>query len=252
MVGALALIMVGVAVWYLINFFRNDPEENAAPAKWRSKALGELMLDGRRTSSTGPFSRKASTRLRVDRIKGRPGNEALVGRLDIQLKTILTWVYASETTLTTTARRIALRGGGFMDWPWTFVPATPRYTIEVDGERFGRFEIGETEVIARDAAGTEVGRWQTGVRLGAVLRENEPVYGMLKLPGCAAAKLRVPRRRLLEYKWFDFEAVPFFLDLERNDDEATETWLLAFVTLAAMASLLLLTRSPDGPRPINS
>ena len=65
-------------------------------------------------------------------------------------------------------------------------------------------------------------------------------------------QLRVPRRRLLEYKWFDFEAVPFFLDLERNDDEATETLLLAFVTLAAMASLLLLTRSPDGPRPINS
>ena len=57
---------------------------------------------------------------------------------------------------------------------------------------------------------------------------------------------------MLEYKWFDFEGVPFFLDLKRGDDEATETWLLAFATLAAMASLLLLVRSPDGPRPINS
>lgn len=244
--------MVAVAAGFLINFFRKEPGDDVAPAKWRSKALGELTLDGRRTSSTSLFSRKASTRLRVERVKGRPGSEALVGRLDIDLKAILAWIYASQTILTTSGQRITLRGGGFMDWPWTFVPATSRYNIEVDGKRFGRFEIDDTEVIARDATGTEIGRWQTGVRLGAVLRESEPVYGMLKLPGRASAKLRVPRRRLLEYKWFDFENVPFFLDLERNDDASTETWVLAFATLAAMASLLLLIRSPDGPRPINS
>jgi hypothetical protein len=210
------------------------------------------MLDGRRTASTGLLSRKAAIGLRVQRIKGRPGAEALVGRLDIRFKAILAWIYASEITLTTTERVITLRGGGFVDWPWTFVPATASYAIDVDGERFGRFELSESEVVARDSAGTEVGRWHTGARLGAVLHEDEPAYGVLKLPGRASARLRVPRRRLLEYKWFDFENVPFFLELEREDAEATETWLLAFATLAAMASLLLLVRSPDGPRPINS
>lgn len=252
LVGAVALVMIGVAVWYLRNFFRRDPEDEVAPAKWRGRALGQLVLDGRRSSAMGFLGRKASARLRIDRTKGRPASEALVGRLDIAFSAILAWIYASRTTLTTSERQVSLRGGGFMDWPWTFVPHVPHYTIEVDGERLGRFEIGATEVIGRDAAGEEIGRWQVGARLGAPMSDNAPRYGVLKLPGRASARLRVPRRRMLELKWFDFEGVPFLLDLEREEDDTTEVWLLAFVTLAAMASLLLLVRSPDGPRPINS
>jgi hypothetical protein len=252
MVGVIALIMVGLATWYLVNFFRRDPDDDAPPARWRSKAVGELMLDGRRTSSTGLFSRRASTRLRAQRVKGRPGAEALVGRLDIHLKAILAWIYAAETRLETSARRVSLHGGGFMDWPWTFVPVIPAYRIAVDGRPFGRFEIGETEIVGRDLSGGEIGRWHTGVRLGAVLEVDEPVYGLLKLPGRATAQLRVPRRRQPGGGRFDFENLPFFRDLNRDDDEVTEIWLLAFATLSAQSSLLLLDRSPDRPKAINA
>lgn len=251
MVGVMALAMVGMAAWYFQDKFRPSREDTLQPAKWRGKALGELKLEGRRSSSIGPFSRKASSMLRAERVKGRPGAEALVARLDIKLKAILAWIYASETTLITSQRRISLHGGGFMDWPWTFVPATPTYRVAVDGKALGRFEIGDTEVIGRDAAGAEIGRWYTGARLGAVLEADEPVYGLLKLPGRATAKLRVPRRRLLGRGRFDFENVPFFRDLDRDDDGVTEIWLLAFATLAAQSSLLLLDRSPGRPKAIN-
>jgi hypothetical protein len=239
---------VAVSVWYLTNFFRRDPHETQAIGRWQGR-LGELQFTGYRGNSVGAFHRTAWSMMRVGRRKGRPASEAIVARLEISLSTILAWAYASRSTLTTSARRIELSGGGFMDWPWTFVPKAAGYAISIDGVPFGRFDISDTEVIGRDRTGIEIGRWHTGVRIGSPLTSTAPVYGALRLPGLGSGKLRVPLRRALEDRWFDFEGLPFLIDAEGGED--AEPWLLAFVMLAAQASLYLLARSPDRPQPIN-
>lgn len=209
-----------------------------------SAELQNLGLDGRWSSSANWFRRNAETAI----VAATRGRRTKVGAIKVRLDAMLFWVVRAEIELSLPGRRVVLTGDGLWDWPWTLAPAFTTLEVVVDGKQLGRLEITDAAVIARDLAGVEIGRWHTGRPIGSALIGDEPHYAALRLPGHATAKLRLPLRRTESRRLYDFEGKAFLIDIEANAKAAP--WLLAFLALAAQASLHLLSRSPDRARPV--
>lgn len=245
MVGAVALIMLAAMIWFLKGFLRRQPggEPPTKFADWSPLHLAHVELDGRWFSAMGYFTRRAHGVLRSRRKPGNAGRNAAVGTIAVRFDAVLFWIRKETITLRTSESTVDLVARNFWDGPWLMVPLATRYEVWVGGELIGALELSREAVVARDPAG-EVARWHTGRPLGSVLEGDTPKYG--ELSGRVSGSLRVPLRRVTDQRYLDFGGIPFYATCEGD-----ERWLLAFLALAAQTSLLIQSRSPMNPRPLN-
>lgn len=232
-------------IWFLKGFFRRQPAEDLPIrfADWSPLHITHVELDGRWFSAMGYFTRRVHSVLRSRRKLGKAGQNAAVGTISVRFDAILFWVRRETITLRTSESTVELVARSFWDGPWLMVPLAARYEVLVGGEPIGTLDLDREVVVARDPAG-EVARWHTGQPLGSVLEGNTPKHGALS--GKVSGSLGVPLRRVTDQRYLDFGGIPFYAAAEGD-----ERWLLAFLALAAQTSLLIQSRSPMNPRPLN-
>lgn len=220
----------------------DDPPPLLVP--WRKDALTRLQFDGRWRRRGSAFRRRMEAILYAPPARGKYGRKRpRMAVLDHSSHAIGCRVRFGVTELRLESHRLILSSDGFWENPLSLAPGMAQWKVHWDGQLMGELRRETDAIRAFDTHGIAVGVWDTpynpaGLRpgLSTHAEKPDPVYTRLSIAG-SDLRLRLPFMDGRTYR-LDFSGRPF-LQGTVPEDETAVRWALAFLTVAAQASLNL-------------
>ncbi len=244
------LLIVGTAVWIVaVTLRQSSPASMPTLAPWRAGFLGRLQMDGRWTTSAGPFSRRMECLLYAP--SGRAGETRSMpkaARFSHTVRAIGPWVLEASTRLETSGHEVDLAATNYLELlpQWGLRPR--RWTVSIDGVAMGSLTRADGAIVARNTAGDVVGRWIAPSAPGALrhpapseIEARQPWFTALDILG-TRVQLRLPFFDGRQHP-YDFASLPFIRG-DAGEGAAAEDWTLAFIALASQAALALRIVTP--------
>lgn len=247
---AFFLIIVGTAVWIIATALRGHRAVAAPPlAPWRAGFVERLQMDGRWSTTAGPFFRRMECLLYAS--AGRAGETRSMpraARFSHSVRAIGPWVLNASTRLQTQQHEIDLAATNYLELLPQFGLTARSWTVSIDGIVIGALTRRDGDIVAHNIAGEIVGTWLAPSAPGrlrhpapSTAEARQPWYTALDILG-TSLQLRLPFFDGRQHP-YDFAGLPFIRGAVPQVD-AIEDWALAFVALSSQAALALRIASP--------